>query len=71
MLRAPRHSCAKGCGGTAPCRGDDHLAPAASFAALDPAVLDGFQQALVSVGASDLDTLTKQQLDELINVILR
>ena len=46
-------------------------APAASFAALDPAVLDGFQQALVGIGASDLDTLTKEQLDAAIKVILR
>ena len=46
-------------------------APAASFAALDPAVLDGFQQALVRIGASDLDTLTEQQLDAAIEVILQ
>ena len=44
--------------------------PAASFAALDPSVLDGFQQALVSIGATDLNTLTKQQLDDIIKVIL-
>ena len=30
-------------------------APDASFTALDPAVRDGFQQALVGIGASDLD----------------
>ena len=45
-------------------------APAASFAALDPAVLDGFQQALVGIGASDLDTPTQEQLDVAIKVIL-
>ena len=39
-------------------------APAASFAALDPAVLGGFQQALVN-------TLTKQQLDDATKLILR
>ena len=46
-------------------------APAASFATLDPAVLDGFQQVLVGIGASDFDTLTKEQLDAAIKVILR
>ena len=47
-------------------------APDASFAALHPAVLDGFQQALVGIGASDLNTLTKEQLelDAFIKVIL-
>ena len=46
-------------------------APAAFFAVLDPAVLDGSQQALVRIGASDLDSLTKQQLDTAIKVILQ
>ena len=44
--------------------------PATSQAALDPGVLDGFQQALVSIGAADFNTLTKQQLDDIIKVIL-
>ena len=69
-----RRSCATGCGGTARRRRDEpdvsgnpkHRsnmvapAPPQSFAALDPAVLDGFQQALVSIGVSDVSTLTKQ-----------
>ena len=53
-------------------RQDEYVVPtpAASFVALDPAVLDGFQQ-LVSIGASALNTLMKQQLDDLMKVILR
>ena len=37
--------------------------PAASFVALDSGVLDGFQQALVSIGATALNPLTKNLLE--------
>ena len=49
----------------------EYVAPVldASFAALDPAVLDGFQQAFVGIDASD--PVTKEQLDAFIKVILR
>ena len=44
--------------------------PAASLAALDSGLFDGFQHCLTNIGTIDLNTLTKQQLDDITKVIL-